>query len=260
MRMTRSSSALRMAQPSDGSASTSSRLPASMASMEPARERCTPRTAVTTPMLGPGQARQQGDLAGGVEAHLEDGHLVLRAQPQQGHGQADLVVPVGRVAQHLEVLLEDLRDLLLGRGLGQRAGDAHDQRREAIAIGGRDRTQRQRRVRHTHDRHPAGRREGLEPIWLELRAHHQCRRTGLDRGLEEAVSVGAFAGQGEEGHALADGPGIDGATADGGAPTAQQLTARGRCQPGGIELHRGVGHRRRDRCLALRTLIHAGPS
>ena len=49
---TRVSSALSTAQPSGGSASTSSRLPASMASIEPARERCTPRTAVTSPMAG----------------------------------------------------------------------------------------------------------------------------------------------------------------------------------------------------------------
>ena len=113
---------------------------------------------------GAGQARQQGDLAGRVEAHLEHRGLVLGPQAQQRHGQADLVVPVGRVAQDREALLEDLRDLLLGRGLGQRAGDAHDQRVEAIAVGGRDRAQGRGRVGDADDAHAPARGERVEAL------------------------------------------------------------------------------------------------
>ena len=52
IRTTRGSSALRTATPSAGSASTSSPLARSTASIEPMRERWTSRTAVTTPIFG----------------------------------------------------------------------------------------------------------------------------------------------------------------------------------------------------------------
>jgi len=122
---------------------------------------------------------------------------VLRAQPQQGHGQADLVVPVGRIAQHRAVLLEDLRDLLRGRCLGQRTSDAHDERVEAIAIPGRHATQRSGGVGDEDDTHVTG-GKGLETLLRQRLGHDQCRGAGSDGGLEEAMPVGAFTRQGEE--------------------------------------------------------------
>ncbi len=142
MRATRGSSLLRTAVPSGGSASTSSRLPRSMASIEPARDRCVPRTAVTTPICGRASAARRGDVAGHVHAHLEDGYLVRALEPQQGQGQADFVVLVGVVAQDVPALGEHLGHLLLGRRLGERAGDADDERIEAGAPGRGGRGQR----------------------------------------------------------------------------------------------------------------------
>ena len=101
---------------------------------------------------GPRQSRQERDLALRVEAHLEHRHLVLRAQAQQRQRQADLVVLVARVAQHPEASGQDLRRELLRGGLGERAGDAHDERREAVAEGRRDRAQRIGCIVHEHRR------------------------------------------------------------------------------------------------------------
>ena len=78
IRRTIGSSALRIAVPVAGSASTSSALAASIASSEPIRERWTGWTAVTTPIGGPGDAREVRDLAADVHPHLEDRGLVLR--------------------------------------------------------------------------------------------------------------------------------------------------------------------------------------
>ena len=87
----------------------------------------------------PREVGQQRDLTGRVEAHLEHGHLVLGAQAQQRQRQPDLVVLVAGAAQHREALRQHLGRELLGGGLGQRAGDADDERVEAIAVarGGR---------------------------------------------------------------------------------------------------------------------------
>ena len=156
MRATRGSSLFRTAVPSGGSASTSSRLPRSMASIEPARDRCVPRTAVTTPICWTRQRRQRGDVAGHVHAHLQDGYLVRGLEPQQGQWQADLVVLVGVVAQDVPALGEDLGDLLLGRRLGERAGDADDERIEVSAPDGGRRGQRLQPVRHQDDGRASG--------------------------------------------------------------------------------------------------------
>ena len=55
------------------------------------------------------QLGQDRDVARLVHAHLEHGHLVVRRQAQQGQRQTDLVVLVGRVAQHVPALSEHLR-------------------------------------------------------------------------------------------------------------------------------------------------------
>ena len=63
--------------------------------------RCTPRTAVTTPMVGPGERGEVGDIALHVHAHLQHRRLGRGGQAQQGQRQADLVVLVALVGQHL---------------------------------------------------------------------------------------------------------------------------------------------------------------
>ena len=118
--------------PPAGRASTSSRLPRSMASMQPARSRWAPRTAVPRRSTA-APAREQADVARLYMPISSDGDLVLGPMPQQRQRQADLVVLVGLAAQHVPALGQDLGDLLLGRCLGQRAGHADDERIEPVA-------------------------------------------------------------------------------------------------------------------------------
>ncbi len=66
------------------------------------------------PDAGPSQRGQLGDIARYVHAHLQHGCLVTLIEAQQGQRQADLVVLVGRVAQHFPALGENFRNLLLG--------------------------------------------------------------------------------------------------------------------------------------------------
>src|SRR3954447_5145038 len=84
---------------------------------------------------GLGERRECRDVTDDVHTHLEDGYLVLGAQPQERQWQADLVVLVALVAQHLPAGREHLGDLLLGGRLGNRSGDADDERVEPRAPG-----------------------------------------------------------------------------------------------------------------------------
>ena len=84
----------------------------------------------------PGHRREVGDLAADVHAHLEDRCLVLRAEAQERQRQPDLVVLVALVLERPARRAEDRRDRLLGRGLGDAAGDPDDQRIEAPAPAG----------------------------------------------------------------------------------------------------------------------------
>ncbi len=155
IRRTRSSSAFRTAVPVRGRASTSSPFACSTASIVPIRERWTGWTAVTTPMAGRAIRRQVGDLATDVHAHLEHRRLVLGPEPEDRQRQADLVVLVALVPKRFEAAAEDGRDRLLRRCLGDRAGHAHDERREPRAPGRRDRVERQEGIGNGQDRHVA---------------------------------------------------------------------------------------------------------
>ena len=77
---------------------------------------------------GPADPGEVGDLALDVHAHLEDGRLVLRTEPQDGQWEPDLVVLVALVLERPEAGREDRRDRLLGRGLGDAPGDPDGQR------------------------------------------------------------------------------------------------------------------------------------
>ena len=62
------------------------------------------------------------EVAGG---HLDDGDLMLRPQPAQGHGQSESSAVVARCPEHCEPGGQHVGDQLLGPGLAHRAGDRH---------------------------------------------------------------------------------------------------------------------------------------
>ncbi len=105
----------------------------------------------------PGHRRQLRDLAADVHPHLEDGRLVLRAEPQQRQRQPDLVVHVAFGAQRPAGGAQDRRGGLLGRGLGDAPRDADDERREPAAPAGRHGAEGGLAVGHPNDRHVAER-------------------------------------------------------------------------------------------------------
>ena len=81
---------------------------------------------------GPGERRQASDLAGPLHPHLEDGHLVLRPEPEQGEREARLGVQVARRLEHAVADGEDRGDHLLGGGLAVAPGDADNRRRDPV--------------------------------------------------------------------------------------------------------------------------------
>ena len=64
---------------------------------------------------GPGEARQLGDLAAGVHAHLEHGADVVAPQAEEGQRQSDLVVLVAFAPERSTATRQDGGDGLLGR-------------------------------------------------------------------------------------------------------------------------------------------------
>ena len=108
----------------------------------------------------PRDPREVGDLAADVHPHLEDGRLVLRPETQDRQRQPDLVVLVALVAERPETSREDRRDGLLGRGLGDAARDADDERVEPAAPAGRHGAERRERIRHP-DRGDVPERAGI---------------------------------------------------------------------------------------------------
>ena len=171
---------------------------------------------------------QQRDLTGDVEAHLEDHGLVLGAKTKQREGQADLVVEVALAAQHRAADGEDLGDLLLGGGLREGAGDADDERVEALAPGCRDGAQGVARIGHPNDRRlPAAgdhrRSDRREPVRRQRFGDDECPGAGRGRRLEETMPVGVFTREREEGLTAANEPRIDGTAGDREGPSGDQL-------------------------------------
>ena len=140
-------------------------------------------------------ARQLGDLAAGVHAHLEDRRLVLWTEPQHRERQPDLVVLVALVAKRLEAARQHGRRGFLRGRLGDAARHPDDQRAEARPPGGRERAQASRDIGEKDDAHVAqavqlSRGRGL--------GDKKTRRAGLHGVGQEPVAVRALAGQGGE--------------------------------------------------------------
>ena len=69
------------------------------------------------PHLGLDDAAQIVDLPEVVHAHLHHGHLVALVQPQQGQGQADVIVEVPLGLEHLIFDAQNGGQHILGGGL-----------------------------------------------------------------------------------------------------------------------------------------------
>ena len=136
----------------------------------------------------PGHRRQLGDLATDVHAHLEDGRLVLRAEPEQRQRQPDLVVHVALGPQRPARRPEDRRGRLLRRGLGDAPRDADHERVEPPAPTGGHRPEGGLAVGHPDDGHVPERRG----VVRGARHEHGCRAPG-DRLGEMGVAVRALA-------------------------------------------------------------------
>jgi hypothetical protein len=157
--------------------------------------------------LRAGDRGQVGDLAAHVHAHLKDRRLVLRAEAHHCQRQADLVVGVALALERGEALAEHGRDRLLGRGLGDAAGHAHDERRESAPPGSCHGVQTLERVRYDHGRGPAA---GQGLVLGGKLAHEQSRGACVQGQAQEAVAVRALARQGHEQVARPYQPRIDG--------------------------------------------------
>ena len=60
-----------------------------------------------------GNLRKARDLTRVRHAHLDDGEVMLRLQPQQLHGQAKVVVQIAQRLQHLVARAEQMRNAFL---------------------------------------------------------------------------------------------------------------------------------------------------
>ena len=75
--------------------------------------------------VGRGDARQRGNLAGVIHAHLDHGEFVLRHEAQQLQGQAEIVIQIALGFEDAELCAERGGDGFLGGGFPGRAGDGH---------------------------------------------------------------------------------------------------------------------------------------
>ena len=76
--------------------------------------------------VGHGDARQRGNLARVVHAHLDHGKFVLRHQAQQLQGQAKAVVQVALRFENAKFCAERRSNGFLGGGFSRRARDGND--------------------------------------------------------------------------------------------------------------------------------------
>ena len=246
IRRTRVSSALSTATPPSaaaGSASTSSAFASSMASIEPSRERWTGWTAVTTPIDGRAIAARSRISPPAYMPISSTTASCSGPRSQHGQRQPHLVVPVALGAQCGEPAAEDRRHGLLGRGLGDGAGDAHDQRREARPPGRRHRLEGAERVGDQDNRDVSQRADGRlasREVWLP--AHEHRRRAGTRRLGQEAVAVGPLAGQRHEQHPGLNEPRVHCTPAGRPRPALQQAAAGGGHQVVGAHAE-GIGGR-----------------
>jgi hypothetical protein len=177
------------------------------------------------------QARQVGNLAGVVHAHLDHRGAMRRLKTQQHQRQADVVVEVARGRQHGEFGVvavgpglgaQDRGGHLLHRGLAVAAGDADQRDVETGAPRGTEGTQRQARI-GDHQQRQAGR-----ATFGPRRVDHRRRGTAFGRNLEERVAVEVLALQRDEQLAAGERPRIGrhpldaGIAVEGGAAAGQR--------------------------------------
>ena len=221
-----------------GSASTSSALASSIASMRSGPLQVDGRDRGHDPDRRPAQGGQGRDLAADVHPHLEDGGPVLRPQAQERERQADLVVLVALAPQGRHRGAQDRGRRVLRGGLGDAARDADDERLEAGPPGRGHGVQAGERVRRPG---PRSRRPARRAPPRRAAGRRAAPRRPRRRGGQEAVAVGALAGKGHEEAARRHEAGVHGAAADGPRGAAEERAPRRRDEVVGGEGGRGRG-------------------
>ena len=193
---------------------------ASIASIEPIRDRWTGWTAVTTPIRGRADPGQLGDLAADVHAHLEDRRLVLGAEAQHRQRQADLVVLVALVAQRPEApartaAIASLVEVLAMLPVTPTTSGSNRRRQPAASA-----PSAASAVRDAHDGHVTERRRVRDGS-----GHDERGGAPRDGVGEERVAVGPFAREGDEDLARLDDARIDGGAADRSVGSGKQPAA-----------------------------------
>ena len=151
--------------------------------------------------VGVGDAAEEFYLAGVVGTHLDNGHLGVLGDGEQGEGDAEVVVEVALGGRHPVAAGEDGGDQLLGGGFAVGAGDADDGDGEVAAVLAGKLLEGAQHVGH----------DDAAVVDLVLRVADDAEGGALLQGLRrEGVAVEMLAPEGEE-----DAPGGDGARVGG---------------------------------------------
>ncbi len=226
---TSGSSALPMATPCAGRARKSAPFSSATASIEPMPSVCAAAIRVTIPMSGSAMRQQLRDLAGPVHPHLDDGHDVLRTEPEQDHGQAHTIVQISLGGVHrLRIAHRRRHDGRNGDARGRLPGRARDRdqvsllvaRAPAAAVRARQIAEGDERVLHADDR------EAARPLDLPL--NDRERGAPLPGRSQVRVPVVHLTAQGDEARARVDGAGIRGDGAHGLGSPGDELDPRSR--------------------------------
>ena len=192
-----------------GRASTSSPLACSIASSDPDPREVDRLDRRDDADRGAGRcAARSRDVAAHVHAHLEHGGLVLGPQAQQRSAAGrSRCSGCPRCAASASAAPSTAAICLLGGGLGDAARSRRRRAGRSGAPGRRHapaapRSRRRPRTTVTSPR-------ASSTVAGGRRRHEQRRRAGRDGRAEEAVAVGALAGQRDEELARVDEPGVD---------------------------------------------------
>ena len=145
--------------------------------------------------VGRGDARQGGDLAGVIHAHLDDGDFVLRREAQQLQGQAEAVVEIALGLEDVELCAQRRGHGFLGGGFSRRAGDGDDEPAPLAANMRGQRLQREERI--FGDEKRTGER-GIGQ-GSDARARHDGGDgSALERGGHKVMAIEALAAHRKE--------------------------------------------------------------
>ena len=159
---------------------------------------------------------QIADLAEVVHARLDDRRLMLRRQLEQRQGRADVVVEILRRLQGAIPGGQHRRDHLLGGGLPHAAGDLDKGYIEPLPVRLRQGLQSQTGVLHLNV-------EFVRAQRLRKSGAQTARRAGVQRHVDEAVSVEILARQRDEQASLPDLPAVSGHLRHSGKPLLRIL-------------------------------------